>query len=94
MEDSTTYNFRKRYNIYTNKTVLSIIMNNYLTERQKIVVCEILIYNKTEKEVANLLHISQPTVSRHLKSGIEVIKHYTDFLSMIINSRGTYGIQI
>lgn len=34
MQDSTTYNFRKRYNIYTNKKVLLIIMKNYLTERQ------------------------------------------------------------
>ena len=88
MKDSTLYNFKKRYNIYTNKKVLSIIMKNYLTDRQRIVIDQILICNKTQEDVAELLHISQSTVSRHLNNGIITIKHYMDFLNMVINSKG------
>lgn len=87
MKDRTLYNFRKRYNIYTNKKVLSIIMKNYLTDRQRIVIDQILICNKTQEDVADLLHISQSTVSRHLNSGIITIKHYMDFLNMVISSK-------
>lgn len=88
MKDTTTENFRKRFNIYSSKKVLQIIMQNYLTDRQYKVVCEVLIYNRTQKDVAKLLGISQPTVSRHLKEGIKTIKHYEDFLNKIINIRG------
>lgn len=85
MKDETTVNFRKRFNIYSNKKVLNIIMKDYLTTRQYVVACEILIYNKTEKDVADMLGISQPTVSRHLNNAIKTIKHYEDFLNKVIN---------
>ena len=86
MKDDTTINFRKRYNIYSNKKVLNIIMENYLTHKQYTVACEVLLYNKTQQEVADLLHLSQSTISRHLNAAIQTIKHYEDFLNMIINS--------
>lgn len=53
--------------------VIPIIIENELTERQSICFKYRYIDNKTQKEIADLLKLSQPTVSRHINTAKEIV---------------------
>lgn len=55
-------------------STLKVLMPNVLTQKQRIVFERIVLYEWTQKAVAELLHISQPTVSRHYKSALAQMK--------------------
>ena len=61
--------------------VLPKIIENELTQKQRLCFEMFYFRHKTQNEIATILHLSQPTVSRHIKSA-----------QSIINRIGTYCI--
>ena len=57
------------------KEVLPIIINRDLTERQRECIEKRYYECKTQSEIAEELMLSQPTVSRHIKTAQEIIKN-------------------
>ncbi|MBQ9518142.1 MAG: sigma-70 family RNA polymerase sigma factor [Eubacterium sp.] len=53
--------------------ILPKIMENELTERQRVCIKMKYIAHMTQKEIANKLGISQPSVSRHIISAKKII---------------------
>ena len=56
-------------------TVLPIIMENELTKKQSVCLRYKYINGKTQKEIANLMKLSQPTVSRHINAAKEILNN-------------------
>ncbi len=48
--------------------VLPLIIKNELTERQSLCLRLFYVHGKNQTEIANRLKLSQPTVSRHIKT--------------------------
>lgn len=57
------------------KEVLPIIIEQDLTERQKICIKKSYYEGKTQSEIAEELLLSQPTVSRHIKTAQDIIRN-------------------
>lgn len=56
-------------------TVLPLIMENELTKKQSVCLRYKYINGKTQKEIANLMKLSQPTVSRHINAAKEILNN-------------------
>lgn len=56
-------------------TIVPLIMKNELTPKQSACIRYKYINNKTQAEIADLLKISQPTVSRHISSAKEIMNN-------------------
>lgn len=56
-------------------TIVPIIMKNELTQKQSLCMQYKYINNKTQQEIAEVLKISQPTVSRHINSAKEIMNN-------------------
>ncbi len=54
-------------------TVIPLIIDNELTEKQSVCFRYKYLSGKSQQEIADLLHLSQPTVSRHINSAKDVI---------------------
>ncbi len=57
------------------KEVLPIIIEQDLTERQKICIRKSYYEGKTQSEIAEELFLSQPTVSHHIKTAKDIIRN-------------------
>ncbi len=55
--------------------LIPIIMENELTERQSICLKYRYVYGKSQKEIARLLQLSQPTVSRHIQTAKAILNN-------------------
>lgn len=55
--------------------ILPIIMDNELTKRQSLCLKYKYIYGKSQAEIADLLNISQPTVSRHINTAKDIVNN-------------------
>ena len=55
--------------------VLPLIMKNELTERQSVCLKYKYISGKSQQEIADLLHLSQPTVSRHINAAKDIVNN-------------------
>ena len=55
--------------------VLPLIMKNELTERQYICLKYKYVSGKDQKEIAKLLSVSQPTVSRHINAAKDIVNN-------------------
>lgn len=53
--------------------VLPLIMENELSQKQSICLKYRYINNKSQSEIAEMLKLSQPTVSRHINSAKEIV---------------------
>lgn len=53
--------------------VLPLIMENELTQRQNICLRYKYINNKSQSEIAEILKLSQPTVSRHISTAKDIV---------------------
>ncbi len=72
--ESTSVNY-KSISKQAIKQVLPIIIEQDLTERQRICIEKRFYEGKTQHEIADELLLSQPTVSRHIKTAQEVIRN-------------------
>ena len=57
------------------QTVVPLIMNNELTQKQSVCLRYKYINNKNQAEIAELLQLSQPTVSRHISTAKEIMNN-------------------
>lgn len=53
--------------------IIPIIIENELTERQSLCFRYKYLSGKNQQEIASLLHLSQPTVSRHINAAKDII---------------------
>lgn len=53
--------------------VLDLIMKNELTQRQNMCLRYKYINHKTQSEIADILKLSQPTVSRHISTAKDIV---------------------
>lgn len=56
-------------------TIVPLIMNNELTPKQSACLKYKYISNKSQAEIADILKISQPTVSRHINAAKEIMNN-------------------
>jgi RNA polymerase sigma factor (sigma-70 family) len=59
--------------------VLPLIIKNELTERQSLCLRMFYVFGKSQVEIANELKLSQPTVSRHIKSAKEIVNRFLTY---------------
>ena len=57
------------------KKVLPLIIDRELTERQRICLNYRYVSNKSQNEIAELLKLSQPTVSRHINAAKDIVNN-------------------
>lgn len=55
--------------------VLPLIFENELTQRQTLCLNYAYIQKKTQKEIAQILKLSQPTVSRHINTAKKIVNN-------------------
>lgn len=56
-------------------SVLPLIMKDELTQRQSICLQYKYINNKSQSEIAEILKLSQPTVSRHINAAKDIVNN-------------------
>lgn len=54
-------------------TIIPLIVKNELSERQSVCFRYKYLSGMSQREIASLLHLSQPTVSRHINSAKDII---------------------
>lgn len=55
---------------------LPLIIKNELTQRQSLCLRMFYVYGKSQVEIAKELKLSQPTVSRHIKSAKDIVNKF------------------
>ena len=55
--------------------VLPVIIENELTQRQRICLSYKYVSGKSQQEIASIVKLSQPTVSRHINSAKEIVNN-------------------
>jgi len=55
--------------------LIPIIMENELTKRQSVCLQYRYVYGKSQQEIASLLKLSQPTVSRHIRTAKAILNN-------------------
>ena len=70
--DSKGAEFAKRKAI---SLVLNQIMDRELTKKQCLCLKYKYLYNKTQSEIAEIMGISQPTVSRHINAAKDIVNN-------------------
>lgn len=64
---------REKANKIAFSAVLPLIMQNELSQKQNICLKYRYINHKSQAEIAEMLKLSQPTVSRHISSAKEIV---------------------
>lgn len=67
-------------------TIIPLIINNELSERQSICFRYKYISGKSQSEIAEILHLSQPTVSRHISSAKDIINSSLKYCAVALKS--------
>lgn len=57
------------------QAVVPLIMSNELTQKQSVCLRYKYINNKNQAEIAEILQLSQPTVSRHISTAKEIMNN-------------------
>lgn len=75
------------------KTVLPSIINNELTERQRDCIKMRYVQNLNQIEIARRLHVSQPTVCRHLNTAKDIINNRLAYCLLSIKKANNMWLQ-
>lgn len=59
--------------------VLPLIIENELTQRQNLCLRMFYIFGKSQAEIARELKLSQPTVSRHIKTARDIVNKFLSY---------------
>lgn len=59
--------------------VLPLIIKNELTERQSLCLRMFYVFGKSQVEIARELKLSQPTVSRHIKTAKDIVNKFLSY---------------
>lgn len=65
--------------------VLPLIMQNELTQKQNICLRYKYINNKSQSEIAEILKLSQPTVSRHISTAKNIVNNNLKYCYMALS---------
>lgn len=65
--------------------IVPMIMNNELTEKQSICIRYKYLLGKNQAEIAQILNLSQPTVSRHINAGKDIINNSLKYCYLALN---------
>ena len=84
--DNTEGYDRGRARLYALKKVLPHIMDNELTERQRVCLKFKYVHNKKQDEIAELLKLSQPTVSRHINTAKDIVNNELKYCYYAVSS--------
>ena len=83
---------REKARIYALKKVLPHIVENELTERQRICLKYKYSLKKSQSEIAKLLKLSQPTVSRHISTAKDIVNNELKYCYFAVSSAlDSYG---
>lgn len=66
--------------------ILPMIINNELTEKQSVCIRYKYIMGKNQAEIAEILNLSQPTVSRHINAGKDIVNNSLKYCYLALNS--------
>lgn len=75
-------------------SVLPIILKNDLTERQAICLKLRYVNGMNQIEIAKKLHLSQPTVSRHIIAAKEIVNNRLSYCLAAINKTNSLWIEL
>ena len=76
------------------RSVLPIILKNDLTERQAVCLNLRYVQGMSQTEIAKKLHLSQPTVSRHICCAKEIVNHRLSYCLAAINKVNSLWIEL
>lgn len=65
--------------------ILPLIMSNELTEKQSICLRYKYLQGKSQAEIAQILNLSQPTVSRHISTGKDIVNNSLKYCYLALN---------
>ncbi|MCM1286311.1 MAG: hypothetical protein NC213_08775 [Acetobacter sp.] len=76
------------------KTVFPIIIEKELTSKQNICLKLYCIHHKSQKEIAEQLKLSQPTVCRHIQTAKEIINKYLNYCYFAVKKSNEQWLKI
>ncbi len=74
--------------------VLPIIIKNELTPRQSLCLRMFYIHGKSQIEIARELKLSQPTVSRHIKTARDITNKYLNYCTYSVKKANELWLKI
>ena len=74
-------------------SVLPLIMQNDLTERQRSCLTLKYINNLNQSEIAGKLHLSQPTVCRHISTAKDIVNNRLAYCLAALNKANKMWIE-
>lgn len=75
-------------------SVLPKIIENELTQKQKICFELFYIRHKTQTEIASMLKLSQPTVSRHIKSAAKIVNKIGNYCFYSVKKANSQWLEL
>lgn len=66
--------------------ITPLIMKNELTQRQNICLRYKYINNKSQTEIAEMLKLSQPTVSRHINTAKDIVNSHLKYCCIAVSN--------
>lgn len=66
--------------------ITPVIMENELTQRQNICLRYKYINNKSQTEIAEMLKLSQPTVSRHINTAKDIVNNHLKYCCIALSN--------
>ncbi len=76
------------------RSVLPIILKNDLTDRQSLCLNLRYVQGLSQTEIAKKLHLSQPTVSRHIACAKEIVNNRLSYCLAAINKTNSLWIEL
>lgn len=76
------------------RSVLPIILKNDLTERQAVCLNLRYVQGLSQTEIAKRLHLSQPTVSRHISCAKDIVNNRLSYCFVAINKANNMWIEL
>lgn len=67
-------------------SIIPLIVQNELSERQSVCFRYKYLSGKSQREIARILNLSQPTVSRHINSAKDIINHSLQYCILALKS--------
>lgn len=65
--------------------VMPLVIKNELTQKQSLCLRLFYIHGKSQMEIARQLKLSQPTVSRHIKTAKDIMNKYLGYCTYCVN---------
>lgn len=74
--------------------VLPLIIKNELTPKQSLCLRLFYVHRKSQTEIARQLRLSQPTVSRHIKTGKDITNKFLNYCYYSVNKANEQWLKL